>query len=270
MRVTGTVMVVTGGGSGIGRELVLESAARSARVAAVDIRESTLAKTVALAGESAERISTHVVDVTDLPAVEALPAAVLEAHGHVDGIVNCAGIIQPFVRFADLEYASMRRVMDVNFWGPVYMTKTFLPYLLERPAAHIVNISSMGALVPVPGQTLYGASKAALKLLTEGLAAELFGTNVAVTLVCPGATETGIAENSGVRPPVDPGTPDGGRAFPTTPARVAARTIIDAMERDAYRVMVGKDARMMDLFSRLAPERAARAIQKRMKDLLPG
>ncbi|HET6497576.1 MAG TPA: SDR family NAD(P)-dependent oxidoreductase [Coriobacteriia bacterium] len=270
MRVTGTVIVVTGGGSGIGRELVLETVARGARVAAVDIRKPALAEMVTLAGEAAERISTHVADVTDVPAVEALPSAVLEAHGQVDAIINCAGIIQPFVRFADLEYETMRRVMDVNFWGPAYVTKAFLPHLLERSAAHIVNVSSMGAFVPVPGQTLYGASKAALSLLTEGLAAELFDTNVSVTLVYPGATETGIAENSGVRPPIDAVSQDGRRSVPTTPARVAARTIIDAMERDAYRVMVGKDARVMDVFSRLSPERAARAIQKRMKDLLPG
>lgn len=269
MRLANAVVVVTGGGSGIGRELVLECCARGARVAAVDLREPALLQTVELAGEASSRISTHVVNVTDVHAVEALPAAVAASHGRVDVIINCAGIIQPFVRFADLDYETMHRVMDVNFWGAAHMTKAFLPYLLQRPSARIVNISSMGSFVPVPGQTLYGASKSALNLLTGGLAAELSGTNVSVTLVLPGATRTGIAENSGVNSPVDPATHKGRRSIPMTSPRKAARIIVDATERGASRITVGGDARILDLMSRLAPVGAARAIQRLMRELLP-
>ncbi|WP_252629481.1 SDR family oxidoreductase, partial [Enterobacter sp. JH539] len=90
--------------------------------------------------------------------------------------INNAGIIQPFVKIDQLGYEVVERVFNVNFYGTLYMTKTFLPHLLTRPEAHIVNVSSMGGFLPVPGQTIYGASKAAVKLFTEGLHSELADT----------------------------------------------------------------------------------------------
>ena len=123
----------------------------------------------------------------------ALPEEVERVHGQVDGLINNAGIIQPFKRLLDLDEAATERVMRVNFWGTLHMTRAFLPRLLKRPEAHLVNVSSMGAFVPVPGQALYGASKAAVMLITEALWAELQGTPVRVTMVLPGAMRTGIA-----------------------------------------------------------------------------
>src|SRR5699024_1543881 len=108
-------------------------------------------------------------NIADREAVEALPEPILERFGSIDGIINNAGIIQPMSPVAELGYALIDRVMAVNFYGVVYMTKTFLPHLLSMPEAHIVNTSSMGGFLPVPGQTIYGASKAAVKLFTEGL-----------------------------------------------------------------------------------------------------
>ena len=106
----------------------------------------------------------------------------------MDGLINCAGVIQPFVPLLDLGYPDMRAGRwRVNFWGPVHTVRAFLPHLVARPVAHVVNVSSIGAFLPVPGQTAYGASKAALALLTEGLHSELVGTSVRVTLVLPGA-----------------------------------------------------------------------------------
>ena len=270
MKVSGTTVAVTGGGNGIGRELVLALLDRGASVAALDLSEAGLAQTAELAGDRGG-LSTHVVDITDRSAVEALPDAIVAAHGQVDGVINCAGIIQPFVTLADLDYAHIERVMNVNFWGLMYVTKTFLPHLLRRPVAHIVNVSSMGGFVPVPGQTVYGASKAAVKLLTEGLHSELEGTPVAVTVVFPGAVGTNITGNSGV---ASPGTmtpeqqAEAAKKHKTLAPAEAARIIIDAMERDAYRVTVGKDATMLDRLSRLSPKRAAALIQKNMKSLL--
>jgi NAD(P)-dependent dehydrogenase (short-subunit alcohol dehydrogenase family) len=200
MELTGNVFVVTGGGNGIGREVVLGLLTRGARVAAVDLSEQGLAETAALAG-AGERLSTHTVDITDRAAVEVLPDAVISAHGRVDGLLNVAGIIQPFVRFADLEYGHIEKVMAVNFWGVVHTTKAFLPHLRSRPQAAVVNVSSMGALAPVPGQAVYGASKAAVMLLTEALYAELKGTPVTVSVVFPGGVSTHIAENSGAAIP---------------------------------------------------------------------
>ncbi len=270
MKVTGRTIVVTGGGNGIGRELVLALLARGARVAALDLSAEGLAQTVELAGDRGE-LSTHTVDITDRAAVEALPAAIVAEHGQVDGVINCAGIIQPFVKLADLDYTHIERVMNVNFWGLTYVTKTFLPHLLARPVAHIVNVSSMGGFLPVPGQTAYGASKAAVKLLTEGLHSELVGTPVAVTVVFPGAIGTNITGNSGVAAPGNM-TPEqqaeAARKHKTLAPAEAARIILDAMERDAYRVTVGKDATMLDRLSRLSPKRAAALIQKNMRSLL--
>ncbi len=267
MKVSGKTIVVTGGGNGIGRELVLNLLGKGARVAAVDLSEEALAETSSLAGSSADRLSTHVVNITDRSAVEALPEAVIGAHGQVDGLINCAGIIQPFVKVNDLAYDAIERVMNVNFWGLLYMTKTFLPTLLKRPAAHIVNIASMGAFVPVPGQTIYGASKAAVKLLTEGLHSELADTPVSVTIVLQGSTRTGIADHSGVKVNADLSKVDASKIKLIEPAD-AARIIVDAMERDAYRVTVGSDVTAMDRLYRLSPERAARTIQTRMASLL--
>lgn len=270
MKVQGKVMVVTGGGNGIGRELVLNLLSKGASVAAVDINESALQGTVELAGAKKEQVSTHVVNITDKEAVAALPERVISRHGAVDGIINNAGIIQPFVRIKDLDYAAIERVMNVNFYGTLYMTKAFLPYFLARPEAHITNISSMGGFLPVPGQTIYGAAKAAVKLLTEGLHSELLNTNVKVTVVFPGAIGTNIAANSGVgaslrisensrqQPPIKPLAPS-----------KAAQIIIAGIEQNHYRILVGPDSAFMDFIYRISSKHAAKFIFQQMQSLLP-
>ena len=216
MKLTDKVIVVTGGGNGIGREVVLALLSRGARVAAVDLRPEGLAETSALAS-AGERLTTHEVDVTSVEAVAALAREVIDAHGHVDGLVNVAGIIQPFVPFRDLDRTQIEKVMAVNFWGVVATCQEFLPLLLARPEAALVNVSSMGAFVPVPGQTIYGASKAAASM---------------------------------------------------TSPQDAAEQLVVGMEKGSYRVVIGKDARMVDRLSRLAPQRATDLIAAKMKALL--
>jgi short-subunit dehydrogenase len=269
MKVTNKVIVVTGGGSGIGRALVLKLVNMGARVAAVDFNEKALKETVELAGPHQANISTHVVNVTDHQAVDDLPNQVISAHGAVDGLVNNAGIIQPFVRLKDLDFNAIERVLNVNLYGVIYMTKAFLPHLLERPVGHIVNVSSMGGFFPVPGQTLYGASKAAVKLLTEGLYSELMETNVHVTVVFPGAISTNISQNSGVS--LSLGSNDGSTPnLPMTTPERAAEIIVNGMERDQFQVYVGNDSKMMNIFYRLSPRWATRFMYNQMKGLLPG
>ena len=266
MKIANKTFVVTGGGNGIGRELVLQLLGMGARVAAVDIDEKALEETRNLAGNLEDRLSLHALNIADRNAVEALPASVLAAHGSVDGLINNAGIIQHFVRFNDLLLSEVDRVMNVNFYGTLYLTKVFLPHFLERPEAHIVNVSSMGGFLPVPGQTIYGASKAAMKLFTEGLHSELLDTNVGVTIVFPGAIGTNIAANSGIK--VMTGQEDVKAKYKTTSPVAAAAEIITGIEKKKYRVLIGSDAKMMDLLSRLMPERAAKIIYTQMKALL--
>jgi short-subunit dehydrogenase len=260
------VFVVTGGGSGMGRELVLQLVAKGAKVATVDINEDSMNETVQLAGRNGEKISTHKINIMDKQAVFALPEAVVAKHGAVDAIINNAGIIQPFEKFNDLDFEAIDRVININLYGVLYMTKAFLPYLLQRPIANITNTSSMGGFLPVPGQTIYGASKAAVKLFTEGLNSELKNTNVSVTVVFPGAIGTNIAANSGVS--IGGGQSAEESTYKVLPADKAAKMIIDAIEKDKYRVLVGSDAKFMDFIYRLNPKRAAGFIYKQMKNLL--
>lgn len=267
MKVQNKVFVVTGGGSGVGRALVLNLLSKGASIAAVDINESALQETVELAGDKKSSLTTYVVNITNKEAVEALPDQVIAKHGAVDGIINNAGIIQPFVRLNDLSYDAIERVMNVNFFGTLYMTKTFLPHLLKRPEAHITNISSMGGFLPVPGQTIYGASKAAVKLLTEGLNSELLNTNVKVTIVFPGAMGTNIAQNSGVGNSLQ--MEGKASSIKMLAPDKAAQIIVDGMEKNQYRILVGSDATLMDFLCRLSPKRAAAFIYQQMKDLLP-
>lgn len=265
MKVKDKVWVVTGAGSGMGRELALELLARGAQVAAVDRAPAGLAVLVTDAGV-AGRLSTHVVDITDPVAVRALPEAVVKAHGAVDGLINNAGIIQPFVPVVDLDDDTIRRVLDVNLMGTLSMCRAFLPLLIARPEAHLANVASMGGFFPFPGQTIYGASKAAVRLLTEGLYAELLDTNVRVTVIFPGAVDTAITENSGVEQPGDPANEEQAekaRRMMTSPA-VAAKAMLDGIERNKLHVHVGKDAKVMSLLIKIAPRPAIRMVKKAM------
>jgi short-subunit dehydrogenase len=267
MQIENKVFVVTGGGNGMGREVALQLITRGARVAAVDLSQAGLDETAALAG-AGERLTTHAVNVSDRKAVLALPAAVKKAHGQVDGLFNVAGIIQPFVKIADLDFEVIERVFNVNFWGVVNMSKAFLPELLARPEAGLVNVSSMGGFLPVPGQAAYGASKAAVKLFTEALYAETRGTGLSVTVVFPGGVGTNITQNSGVDTSKMEAAMAGAKVPKTVTPADAGRQIIEGLEKGAYRVTIGSDAKFMDRFSRLSPRRATLLIADQMKALL--
>ena len=266
MKAAGKVIVITGAGSGIGRELALLLLTKGAKVAGVDLNAGAVAETGSLAGEHNGDFEPFVANVADRTAVENLPEQVGARFGVVDGIINNAGIIQPFVRVSALDFPTIERVMNVNFFGLLYVTKTFLPTLLERPEAHIVNLSSMGGFIPVPGQTIYCAAKAGVKLLSEGLASELIGTNVHVTVICPGAVATSITANSGVSMPTAQAS-SGSAARGLSP-RAAAEAIVKAMERNAHHAFVGRDSSMMNILHRAYPRFAANAIAKSMAGLL--
>lgn len=267
MKVHNKVFVVTGAGGGIGSELVSTLLDRGARVAAVDLRQEYLQKLKVADVKFAENLSIHALDITDKIQVSQLPEKIVKAHGKIDGIINCAGIIQPFVKVNDLDFKTIEKVMNVNFYGTLYITKAFLPYLLERPESHIVNVSSMGGFLPVPGQSVYGASKAAVKLLTEGLYAELMDTNVRVTVVFPGATQTHISENSGVIIQTSDNSEQ--QKIPMLSAKNAAEIVVNGIEKNKKQIFTGKDSKFMNLLYRLSPVYATNYIAEKMKSLLP-
>jgi len=267
MHVQGKVIAVTGAGNGVGRAVTLEALRRGARVAAIDVSASGLDETARLAA-AGDRLSTHVVDITDRAAVAALPADVAARFGSVDGLVHLAAIIHPFLRVKDLDDATIDRVIGVNWWGTLNLNRAFLPVFLERPEGHIVNTSSMGGFIPVPGQTIYGASKAAVKLLTEALYAECRGTRVHVTVVIPGGMSTNMPANSGVTIALPEGADVEKLAKNLTTPEQAANAILDGMEKNAYRVLIGRDAKLMDLLYRVNPKGAAGFIARQMRSLL--
>lgn len=266
MKATGKVFIVTGAGAGIGKELTRQLLSKGAKVAAVDLNEDYLAALKKEFSTYDAALSVHALNVSDKEALGKLPEVVIAAHGALDGVFNNAGIIQPFVRINDLDEQAIKRVMDINFYGLLNLTKACLPYLLQRPEAHIVNTSSMGGFLPVPGQGIYGASKAAVKLMTEALYAELIDTNVRVTIVFPGAIQTDITKNSGVNMKIDTSKPQKQHKMLTS--EKAAAIIIQGMEKNKFRVLVGGDAKFMDFLYRLSPRFATRFIAKQMKDLL--
>lgn len=261
MKVSNKVIVVTGAGGGIGRQLVSQLLEKGAIVAAI-LHKSGFEEIKSLAAVYGDKISTHMANLADRDDVEKLPEEIISVHGCIDGIINNAGILQQFHRLDDLDYEQIQRVMDVNFYGTLYMCKTFLPHLLNRPEAHITNVSSMGGFLPVPLQSIYSASKAAVKMLTEGLHLELRDTNVGVTIVFPGGVDTDMVKNAGIELK---GAEK--HSYKMISPIVAAAAIIKGMEDKKYRVLAGNDAKIMDFLYRLSPKKATDIIAKKIKTL---
>ncbi|MCK0175437.1 MULTISPECIES: SDR family oxidoreductase [Mycobacteriaceae] len=258
MELADKVFVVTGAGNGMGRQVARQLLARGAHVAAADLDQAGLAGSARHA-----RLSTHVLDVTDRSAVAAFPEQVLARHGRVDGLVNIAGVIHRFAPFTDLSERETDRIMAVNFTGTVNMCRAFLPHLLTRPEANLTNMSSLSALLPFASQTLYSASKGAVKQFSEGLYAELCDTNVHVTTIFPGNISTELTRNSGVEM-LDAGD----KKVRATSPEAAGAKIVDGIARDRFRVLVGTDARLLDVLSRLSARRTTRLVAKQIKSVL--
>jgi short-subunit dehydrogenase len=246
----------------MGREVALEILRRGGTVLGIDIRADFLGETKELAGAKSNDFEGAVLDVTNREEVADLAAK----HNDIDGLVNVAGIIQPFVTVEGLETSAVDRVMQVNFFGPLNLIQAWLPTLKSRPSAHILNVSSMGSYVPVPGQSIYGASKAALNLLTEGLRSELSASNVRLTLAWPGAIGTNIASNSGLTIPAN--AAEDSPSMKMTSSLTAAKLMVDAIERSQKRVYIGQDAKFMALLAKYVPDMAAGLIYKNLKHLL--
>ncbi len=196
-QLAGRVAVVTGGGSGIGREIALELARAGMHVVLADIEldaAERVADEVRALGPRALAVHT---DVADLASVEAMADAAYGAFGAVDVLCNNAGVLI-FGSAQDLKVDDWRWVLDVNVFGVLHGVYTFLPRMLERgEPAHIVNTASIASLA---GRGVYGVSKAAILNITETLHADLAGTNVGVTALMPGMLNTRIVAAQRNRP----------------------------------------------------------------------
>lgn len=266
-RFDGRVAAITGAGSGIGRALARRLAGRGAHLALSDIDEAGLADTVAACQGLGVKVSSATVDVTDRQAVQAWADAVADEHGAVHLVVNNAGVAVAATVEA-VSYDDLRWLMDIDFWGVVHGTKAFLPHLRASGDGHLVNISSVFGLISVPSQAAYNAAKFAVRGFTDALRMELAieGAPVRCTTVFPGGIKTNIARNARVDASVaalgqDPAEARQGfeRVALTTPDG-AARRILWGVERNRPRVLVGADAAVIDLVSRLPGALAERVL----------
>jgi short-subunit dehydrogenase len=273
--IRGAAAAVTGAASGIGRALALELAARGSDLALADRDEAGLQAVAAeIAKSYQQKVTVHRVDVSEPGQIADFARAATSAHPGLNIVVNNAGVAL-LGNFNEIDQAQMDWLMNINFWGVVHSTRAFLPHLARQPEAHIVNISSLFGIIAPPGQTAYAAAKFAVRGFSESLRHELqmAKSPVKLSVVHPGGVSTNIVRNSRT----GSGMTDNARRAQsierfeaiakTTPAAAALR-IIQGIEKNAPRILIGNDARFMDLLQRLRPATywavLARRIEKAM------
>lgn len=264
------ICVVTGAASGIGRALALRLAASGAVLAISDVNEAGLAETRAMLPAS-NRLRLDRLDVSDADAIGAYAQSVATSPGPADYLFNVAGLSR-VGHFNETPLSSFERVIDVNFWGVVRMTKAFLPQLLETKGG-IVNISSIYGLIGVPGQAHYCASKFAVRGFSESLAQELVEKGIRVTSVHPGGVATNIARAAEVD--ALPATANSKSELDARFEKVArmspdraAEIILKGAAKGKRRVMVGNDAQILSAIQRAFPQSYAAIIRRLIGDAL--
>ncbi|WP_407187461.1 SDR family NAD(P)-dependent oxidoreductase [Bradyrhizobium centrosematis] len=266
---------ITGAASGIGRALAIELAQRGCDLALADRDEAGLK---ALAGKIGRdrKISLHRVDVGDASDIAQFATEATSAHPALGIVVNNAGVAL-MGSFEEIDQAQMDWLFDINFWGVVHGTRAFLPHLKTRAEAHIVNLSSIFGIIAPPGQSAYAAAKFAVRGFSESVRHELAvaGSSVKLSVVHPGGVATAIARNArtGV------GVTDNARraqsierfenAAKTTPKDAALR-IIRGIEKNEPRILIGNDARFMDLLQRFRPATYWAPLQRRLEKMAKG
>lgn len=256
-----TVIIVTGAASGIGQQLAAQASSQGASVIAVDVDEAGLNETRKMGNMEIE-----VLDVGDPQAIQNFAAKVIpQLDGRKLILINNAGVALFSGYFQDTELADMEWLININFWGPVRLTKAFYPYFIERNEGHIVNISSVFGLAGVASQTAYSSSKFAIRGFTEVLRMELIGTNICTTTVHPGGIKTNISKNARAKGRIAPFHQDSVDEFEkvakTSPEK-AARSILRAIEKKKKRLLIGFDARLIDWVIRLFPIAYTRIMKK--------
>jgi short-subunit dehydrogenase len=272
--IEGAATAVTGAASGIGRALAIELAARGSNLALADRDEAGLQSVAAeIARTTSRKVSLHRVDVSDRDQVADFAKAAIAAHPMLNIVVNNAGVAL-LGQFQEIDQAQMEWLMNINFWGVVHSTRAFLPHLATRPQAHIVNVSSIYGIVAPPGQTAYSSAKFAVRGFSESLRHELETANspVRLSVVHPGGVSTNIVRNM----QTGAGVADNERravaielfdqAARTTPRQAALR-IVSGIEKDKPRILIGSDARMLDLLQRLRPATYWRVLARRIEKI---
>ncbi len=252
------VAAITGAGSGIGRALAVDLAGRGAALALSDVDADGLETTTDLCEEHGVVVTSQRVDVADRAAVHAWADEVVADHGRVNLVVNNAGVALSS-SVDSMDYDDFEWLMNINFWGVVYGTKAFLPHLKASGEGHIVNLSSVFGLVSIPSQAAYNAAKFGVRGFTDALRIELDieRCGVSATTIHPGGIKTNIARNSrrdGSAEGLGLGPDDDGEGFDSiarTSPEDAAAQILRAVERNRRRALIGSDARLFDLASRL-------------------
>ena len=266
------VAVITGAGSGMGRYLAILLAKDGADVCICDVNEKTLGETSAMLRKFNVSVSSHLLDVSDKESIEALPQKVIDQHGKVDLVFNNAGVTAG-AHFKDMDENNWDWVMGINFNGVVNSTRAFIPHMINNSEAAIVNTSSIFGMVAVPGQTVYHATKFAVRGFTESLALEMKQTNPNLQIHCvhPGHIGTNIAatarmsdedfNDNETRPSIfsknAPKTQqEMGELFREGgmhPSK-AAKIILNGVKKNKSRIFIGLDARLLDLSQRLFPK----------------
>ncbi len=261
MEIRNRKVIITGAASGVGKELTKKFISYNSIVVAVDVSKENLKE---LEKElNTDKLYTYQLDVTDRAAIKKFKKWYAKELRNLDILINNAGIIQPFIKVEDLPDEITDRVMKVNFRGPYDLIQDFMDLLKQKHETYIVNVSSMGGFFPFPYQTVYGASKAALKIFTEGLYAELSSSNVHVMIVLPGAMATNISKNSGLEVKESSSS----ASFPMLSASDAADQIIAGIVKNKFKIFVGKDAKFMRLLYKLNSKKAIEFINKKMAGL---
>jgi short-subunit dehydrogenase len=276
--IPGAAIAVTGAASGIGRALAIELAARGADLALADRDEAGLATVAAeivkATGKTGPgKISLHRVDVGEREQIASFAREAIAAHPKLNIVVNNAGVAL-LGQFHEIDQAQMEWLFNINFWGVVHSTRAFLPQLASQPAAHIVNVSSIFGIVAPPGQTAYSSAKFAVRGFSESLRHELqlAKSPIRLSVVHPGGIKTNIVRNSRA----GTGVTDNERrvqsierfdAIAQTSARDAALRIIKGIEKNEPRILIGGDARFMDLLQRFRPATYWNVMAKRIEKM---
>jgi NAD(P)-dependent dehydrogenase (short-subunit alcohol dehydrogenase family) len=253
------VVVITGAGSGIGRQLALQAARAGALLAISDWDEAGLGESVELLKAAGVRdLRSDRVDVSDRAAVAEWAAAVAEQFGRVNMVVNNAGVTVTG-DFEEMAYEDFDWIVGINLMGVVNGTKEFLPHLIASGDGHLVNLSSLFGLVSMPGQTAYNATKYAVRGFTEALREEMLinGHPVGVTCVHPGGIKTGIARNGRKTASQDAAAIDSffDKKLARMTAEKAAQIILKGALSGKARVLVGADAHALHHFAKVTGSR---------------